>query len=64
MEKFEYQSIVFSTKGIRGEDADLSDLIADLNAQGDMGWELVNTVPTDVDFGSSRSILLIFKRKK
>ncbi len=63
MERFEYYTLILPTKGFMGGDVDSSLLSSELNRLGSEGWELVSCNSTSQDFGSSRNIVCIFKRK-
>ena len=62
MEKFEYRTMIYDPKGAWGGEVD-RELEERLNALGSQGWELVSSVATAHAFGSTKSIVSIFKRK-
>lgn len=64
MDKYEYKTFTYDTKGFWGGSVDINQFQNELNALGDDGWELVNSVSTTQSYGSSKSIVCIFKRKK
>lgn len=64
MEKFEYKVVVYDTKGLLGGIVETDQLENQLNHLGNDGWELVSCSSTNQSYGSSRSIVCIFKRKK
>lgn len=64
MEKFEYKTFVYSTKGFMGGLVYQDELQNQLNFLGNDGWELVSSVPTTEFLGASKSIVFTFKRKK
>lgn len=64
MEKYEYKTIIYDTKGFWGGVVDVNQFQNELNILGDDGWELVSSVSTAQSNGLSRSIVCIFKRKK
>lgn len=63
MEKFEYNTYVYDTKGWMGGLIESQDFREALNNFGRDGWELVSSVSTTQGNGYTRSILCIFKRK-
>ncbi len=65
MEKFEYYTLMLPTKGFwgGGGDVDVNLFSSELNRLGSDGWELVSSHATSQDFGSSKNIICIFKRK-
>lgn len=64
MEKYEYKTFVYSTKGFMGGLVYEGELQSQLNFLGNEGWELVSSVPTTEFLGASKSIVCFFKRKK
>ena len=64
MEKFEYKVAVYETKGLLGGTVKNDQLESQLNLLGGDGWELVGCTSTNQTYGSSKSIVCIFKRKK
>ena len=64
MEKFEYKVVVYDTKGFWGGTVDSNTLEKQLNLLGNDGWELVSCTSSNQSYGSSKSIVCIFKRKK
>ena len=64
MEKFEYKVVVYDTKGFWGGSVDQKQLENQLNLLGNDGWELVSSTSTNQSYGSSKSIVCIFKREK
>jgi len=64
MEKFEYKVLVYDTKGFLGGSVDIKQLENQLNLLGCDGWEMVSCTSTNQSYGSSKSIVSIFKRKK
>jgi len=63
MEKFEYRTLVFDTTGIMGGRVDGNKIELVLNQLGAQGWELITTTASNQSYGSTRSMLCIFKRK-
>ena len=64
MEKFEYKVVVYDTKGFFGGCVEVNQLENQLNLLGNDGWEMVTCTSTNQSYGSSKSIVYIFKRKK
>lgn len=64
MEKYEYKTLIYDTKGFWGGSVDANQFQNELNVQGNDGWELVSSISTTQSYGSSKSIVCIFKRKK
>lgn len=64
MEKFEYKVDVYDTKGFFGGRVEANQLVNQLNLIGNDGWEMVSCTSTNESYGSSKSIVCIFKRKK
>lgn len=64
MENFEYKVVVYDTKGFFGGGVESNQLENQLNLLGSEGWELASSTSTNQSYGSSRSIVCIFKRKK
>ncbi|MCR4646610.1 MAG: DUF4177 domain-containing protein [Oscillospiraceae bacterium] len=64
MDQYEYKVVVYDTKGMLGGCVESDQLEKQLNLLGHDGWELVSCTSTSQSYGSSRSIVCIFKRKK
>ena len=64
MDKFEYKVAVYDTKGFWGGDVDSNRFEKQLNLLGNDGWEMVSCTSTNQSYGSSKSIVCIFKQKK
>lgn len=64
MEQYEYKTVTYDPKGFWGGAVDTNQFQDQLNAFGNDGWELVTSVSTTQSYGSSKSIVCIFKRKK
>lgn len=64
MEKYEYYTFIYDTKGIWGGVVELNHFQNELNRLGEEGWELVSGISTTQGSGSSKSIVCILKRKK
>ncbi|MEM6966533.1 MAG: DUF4177 domain-containing protein [Bacteroidota bacterium] len=67
MKKFEYKTLKFDISGgffSVGGKVDIVQLDKQLAELGELGWELVNTFDTAMYQGSSRELILIFKKEK
>lgn len=64
MEKYEYKVITYDTKGLLGGSVEVNQLENQLNVLGYDGWELVSSFSTAQSYGSSKSIVCVFKRVK
>lgn len=64
MEKFEYKVVVYDTKGFWGGKVEVQQIENQLNQLGNDGWEMVSCTSTNQSYGSSKSIVCIFKRKR
>ncbi|MCR4888400.1 MAG: DUF4177 domain-containing protein [Ruminococcus sp.] len=64
MDNFEYKVAIYDTKGILGGTVEANQLEKQLNLLGSDGWELVSCTSTSQSYGSSKSVVCIFKRKK
>ena len=60
--KYEYKTMGFETKGLSGGKVDYHKFEEMLNQLGASGWELVNSLPSNRDFGHTGYIISIFKR--
>ncbi len=63
MEKWEFKSVKFETKGFLGGKLELNDFDNRLNELGQQGWELVSTFTTNQGQGYTRDVIGTFKRK-
>lgn len=64
MESYEYKVFAYDTIGFWGGTVDTNQFQNELNAFGEEGWELVSSVSTAQNQGSTKSIVCILKRKK
>lgn len=64
MKQYEYKTISTDAKGFLGGKVDIESFEAQLNELGAQGWELVETLASNQDFGSTRYIVSIFKRER
>ncbi|KPU45022.1 hypothetical protein OXPF_15000 [Oxobacter pfennigii] len=63
MDKWEYHTIKFETKGFSGGILELQGFETQLNALGSQGWELISCFDTNQSYGATREVIAIFKRK-
>jgi len=61
---WEYKTVQLGTHGIMGGKFDGSKLDELMNELGAQGWELVAGFDTNMGYGQTRDIVLIFKRQK
>ena len=64
MNRYEYKVVAYDTKGLFGGKIDSEDFESQLNRLGDEGWEMVSCTSSNQSYGSSKSIVCIFKRQK
>ena len=64
MDNFEYKVVVYDTKGLWGGIVEANQLENQLNLLGGEGWDMVGCSSTSQSYGSSKSLVCIFKRKK
>ena len=64
MNRYEYKVVAYDTKGFFGGKIDSGELESRLNRLGDEGWEMVSCTSSNQSYGSSKSIVCIFKRQK
>ncbi|WP_322905859.1 DUF4177 domain-containing protein [Paenibacillus campi] len=62
MIQWEYKTVKLATGGFLGGKVDEHELESVLNNLGFEGWELVSSFDTAMTQGSSRDIILVFKR--
>ena len=65
MDKFEYKTVFTDATGVFGFGGKVDQITFqnELNELGSEGWELVNAVASAKDYGSTKTIISIFKRK-
>lgn len=66
MNRYEYDVLKMDISGgffSGGGTVKEEELRIELNKRGQQGWELVNTVDTNMHEGRSRDLVLIFKRE-
>lgn len=63
MKKYEYKLLSTDAKGILGGKIDLNGMSCELNQLGQEGWELIEVISSNQDFGSTRYIVSVFKRE-
>ena len=64
MDKFEYKTFIYDTKGLFGGVVNGEGFEEEANRLGEEGWEMVSSLATAEAYGSTKSIVCIFKRKK
>lgn len=64
MKKYEYKTISMEATGFMGGQVDVQELDERLNAYGMDGWELIGMVSSNQSYGSTRFILVTFKRER
>jgi hypothetical protein len=62
--KWEYKTIKLKAKGLIGGKTDEVKLDAMMNELGAQGWEIAAAFDTNEAYGSTRDVLVIFKRQK
>lgn len=63
--KWEYRTIKLAATGfLMGGKIDEAKLDQMMNDLGDQGWELASAVDTNEAYGSTRDVVVIFKRPK
>ena len=64
MEKFEYKVVTYDPSGLFGGNVQVNKIEEQLNLLGDAGWELVSCTSSNQSYGSTKSLVCIFKRRK
>lgn len=65
MKKWEYKMIsIKAIKSFWGGKFDYNEINTILNKEGEDGWELVNIVPSNREYGATNTLGLVFKRPK
>lgn len=64
MQKWEYITLDFETKGFAGGLLDIDLFNETLNSYGNEGWELVSCFVTSMGQGASRKVIAVMKRLK
>lgn len=62
MTKWEYKTIKVMTGGFMGGKLDESELEHELNRYGQDGWEVVSCFDTSYGQGTTREVIVVFKR--
>ena len=62
MRKWEYETIIFNTKGIFNSSFDADSFKRTLNEFGQEGWELIEQT-TSTQLGDTRSMFCVFRRE-
>ncbi|QQK08802.1 DUF4177 domain-containing protein [Miniphocaeibacter halophilus] len=63
MKKFEYKLMKTDAKGILGGKVNVEELEYELNQLGQQGWELMENIGMNQDYGSTRYLISVFKRE-
>ena len=63
MNNYEYKLLNTAAKGLMGGKVDLQSMSVELNQLGQDGWELIEIISSNQDFGSTRYIISVFKRE-
>ena len=62
--RWEYKTVKLKAKGLLGGKVDESQLDAMMNELGREGWELAAAFDTNKDYGSTRDVVVLFKRPR
>jgi hypothetical protein len=62
--KWEYKTVKLKAKGLMGGKFDETQLDAMMNDLGREGWELAAAFDTNEAYGSTRDVVVIFKRPR
>lgn len=62
--KWEYQTVRLRAKGFFGGQVDEAQLDTMMNDLGREGWELAAAFDTNEGYGSTRDVVVVFKRPK
>jgi hypothetical protein len=60
--KWEYKTVKLAAKGLAGGKFDENQLDLHMNQLGSQGWELVAGFDTNLNYGATRDVVVIFKR--
>ena len=63
MKKYEYKTITTGTTGFSSGKVDASKMEEVYNSLGDEGWNLVKVISSQQAYGTTLSIISIFKRE-
>lgn len=63
MKQFEYKLVNTDAKGLLGGKVDMQQMTDSLNAMGKDGWDLVEIIGSNQDFGATRYLISVFKRE-
>lgn len=62
--EWEYKTVKLKARGLLGGKVDETQLDAMMNDLGRGGWELAAAFDTNESYGSTRDVVVIFKRPK
>ena len=63
MEKFEYKVLTYDPNGFWGGNVKIDQIEDQLNQLGNEGWELVSCTSSNQSYGTTKSLVCIFKRR-
>lgn len=64
MTRWEYTTLMFKPGGFTGGKTDPEEIERELNALGNLGWEVTGVIETAGSGGVSRDIVVLLKRPK
>ena len=64
MEKYEYKVVTYDPSGFFGGNVKANQIENQLNMLGEDGWELISCTSSNQSYGSTKSLVCIFKRRK
>ncbi|MCR4669092.1 MAG: DUF4177 domain-containing protein [Clostridia bacterium] len=63
MKTFEYKVVTYDPHGFFGGSVEVGQIENQLNLLGGEGWEMVSCTSSNQSYGSTRSLVCIFKRR-
>lgn len=60
--KWEYKTLYYEAGGLMGGKIDVSAMLANLNALGQLGWEVTGVLETNQVQGATRHVVILLKR--
>ena len=64
MKKFEYKVVTYDPQGFFGGNVQVDQIEHQLNQLGNDGWEMVCCTSSNQSYGSTKSLVCIFKKGK
>jgi hypothetical protein len=64
MERWEYRTLKYKAGGFLGGKIDTDEFEQALNEQGSEGWEVISCFDTTKSEGSTREVIVVFKRRR